>query len=316
MRRSVVDLGDPYAGLATGFRIPTVKSLSHVERERGVALAIVIWFIAGMSLLVAGIVAQAKVDTRMAQLHVSRAKAIAAGDGAIQLMLAERLLTSGEERGKGNMLAGNYRLGSSDISVSLMPAAGFVDLNAAPQPVLAALFLIVGRVSEEEANFLANNMVKWRNSFPDQDKNLTGSRKFKTIEDLLRIQGMSRTLFDAVRNFIVVGSGSGTATDWALVPEELLQVLDKANPGELDNIRDRREKMAQAAAAPAGDDSSPGAGQSLSGVYRADAKIVYGDKTWLRRRWVAIGSVPGTALPWHFVRSEPLRVYQPSNGIR
>ena len=39
------------------------------RRQGGVALAIVVWFIAGMSLLVAGIVADARVDTRMAQLH-------------------------------------------------------------------------------------------------------------------------------------------------------------------------------------------------------------------------------------------------------
>ena len=59
--------------------------------QKGVALAIVVWFIAGMSLLVAGIVSHARVDTQMAQLHIARAKAVAAGDGAIQLMLGERL---------------------------------------------------------------------------------------------------------------------------------------------------------------------------------------------------------------------------------
>ena len=57
-------------------------------REDGVALAIVVWFIAGMSLLVAGIISHVRVDTRMTQLHVARAHAASAGDGAIQLMLA------------------------------------------------------------------------------------------------------------------------------------------------------------------------------------------------------------------------------------
>ena len=44
--------------------------------QKGVALAIVVWFIAGMSLLVAGIVSHARVDTQMAQLHIAKAKAV------------------------------------------------------------------------------------------------------------------------------------------------------------------------------------------------------------------------------------------------
>ena len=71
-------------------------------RERGVALAIVVWFIAGMSLLVAGIVSHARVDTQMAQLHVARAKAAAAGDGAIQLMMAD-LVTGALTQGGGGV---------------------------------------------------------------------------------------------------------------------------------------------------------------------------------------------------------------------
>ena len=59
------------------------------RRQEGVALAIVVWFLAAMSLLVSGIVFQARVDTRLAQLHAASAKAMSAGDGAIQLTLAE-----------------------------------------------------------------------------------------------------------------------------------------------------------------------------------------------------------------------------------
>ena len=36
-----------------------------IKHQKGVALALVIWFVAGMSLLVAGIVASAQVDTKV-----------------------------------------------------------------------------------------------------------------------------------------------------------------------------------------------------------------------------------------------------------
>ncbi len=59
--------------------------------ESGVALGIVVWFIAGMALLVSGIVSEARIDTRLAQLHYFKAQAAAAGDGAINLALAEQI---------------------------------------------------------------------------------------------------------------------------------------------------------------------------------------------------------------------------------
>ena len=51
---------------------------SH-ERAARVALGVVVWFIAGMALLVSGIIAEARIDTRMAQLHYFKAQAAAAG---------------------------------------------------------------------------------------------------------------------------------------------------------------------------------------------------------------------------------------------
>ena len=212
-------------------------------RQQGVALAIVVWFVAAMSLLVVGIVSHARVDTRMAQLHVARAKAAAAGDGAIQLMLAERLLTESSAIAGPGLLQGNYQLGVSGVSVTLYPAAGFINLKVAPQKVLVALFQTVGQVSEGEANFLADNVVKWRAGLPNTDNKLSRVKNFQSIEDLLRIEGMSRSLFDAMRDYIAVGNWSGTGTDWAVAPEVLLQVLEETNPGEVDAVLRRRDKL-------------------------------------------------------------------------
>ena len=69
--------------------------------ETGVALAIVVWFIAGMALLVSGIVSDARMGTRMAQLHYFKAQAAAAGDGAINLALAEQMRRKSSGQGGG-----------------------------------------------------------------------------------------------------------------------------------------------------------------------------------------------------------------------
>jgi type II secretory pathway component PulK len=254
------------------------------SRQQGVALAIVVWFIAGMSLLVAGIVAQARVDTQMAQVHVARAKAAAAGDGAIQLMMVD-LMTSRREAGA--FPAGLYRLGEIEVSVSLLPAAGLIDINQAQPEVLFALFLLAGRLPQEQARLLAESVVESR----------TAGRRFDAVEDLLRVPGASRTLLDSVRDFIVVGESGQGGMSWSLAPDEILDVLAVANPAQADAVRARR--------------SSPGAGGqtiSRSSAYRADAIVRYGDKTWLRRRWISIETSSSTALPWRYTRTEPPRV--------
>ena len=263
------------------------------SRQQGVALAIVVWFIAGMSLLVAGIVAQARVDTQMAQVHVARAKAVAAGDGAIQLMMVD-LMTS--QPGDGDSPAGNYRLGEIEVTVSMLPAAGLIDINRAPPEVLFALFQLAGGLPEEQARLLAGTVVESRTAGG-------ASRPLDAVEDLLRVPGASRTLLDSVRDFIVVaGSGQG-AMNWSLAPDEVLDVLAAANPAQADAVRARRASPGAGATPAAG-----GQVLSRSGVYRADAIVRYGDKTWLRRRWVSIETSSSTALPWRYTRTEPPRV--------
>lgn len=295
----------------TGKVWPSGCPQPFAARQQGIALAIVVWFIAGMSLLVAGIVSHARVDTKMAQLHTARAKVVAAGDGAIQLMLADRLLREGPVADEGDLSVGEYWLGNSKVSVTLYPATGFVDLNNAPQTVLAGLFLIIGQLPEVDANFLADNVVKWRGGSVGSERTKKKSGRLRSIEDLLRVEGMNRALFDTVRDFIVVGDGGGSATDWAVAPEVLLQVLEKTNPGKLDAVSRRRETLASPR--PDGGDATAKS-RSLSGTYRIDALVEYGDMTWLRRRWVLTGSTSRYGLlPWQIVRTEPPRVYEQLN---
>jgi general secretion pathway protein K len=269
--------------------------------QRGVALAIVVWFIAGMSLLVAGIVAHARVDTHMAQVHVARAKAVAAGDGAIQLMMVD-LMTG--RRDAAELPRGNYRLGDVEVTVVMVPASGLIDINKAPVDVLVALFELAGKLDDEAARLLAGNVVQSRTTRPGP-AGVAGGSRLDAIEDLLRIPGSSRTLLDSVRDFIVVGKSGQGAVNWSQAPEAVLEVLGRANPAQADTVRARRGSAA------ASYPRAPGAASRAAGMasaYRADALVRYGDKIWLRRRWIAIERSPSTALPWHATRTEPPRV--------
>lgn len=273
--------------------------------ESGVALAIVVWFIAGMSLLVAGIVSHARVDTHMAQLHVARAKVSAAGDGATNLIMAELVAGKLSRAVLQGVQAGNYRLGDIDVAVTLVSTSGLIDLNRAPAGMLAALFAVAGGLDETEAQRLAGNVVDWRKPASSKQPGIKrGSSKFTEIEDLLRVEGVSRTLFDAVRGYIVAGRASSGAMNWLQAPQQLLAVLEKLDSRQRGALLQRKESAASRTA----DESA--AGNRGSGVYRVDALVHYGGRAWLRRRWVSSESAGNSLLLWRILRTEPPRVVE------
>ncbi|MEM6579963.1 MAG: hypothetical protein AAF699_01750 [Pseudomonadota bacterium] len=278
-----------------------MRVCSHkLNNQEGVALAIVVWFIAGMSLLVAGIVAHARVDNKLTQLHMAEAKTVAAGDGAIQLMMVDSMMAEVMQA----TMARSYRLGGQEVAVVLTPTSGLINLNSAPVPLLAALFLFTGELNEEASLQLAENIVAARRTGP-----FNRGVKLMALEDVLRIPGTSRSLLDAIRDLVVIGESSRGGIDWSKAPDEVLEVLAKADPARAESVRSRRAEAGGSNSLRPAASANPGANAgTLSGAYRADAIVRHGDQVWLRRRWLSIESSPASALPWHFTRTESPRV--------
>lgn len=253
------------------------------DRQQGVALAIVVWFIAAMSLLVGGIVYQAKLETRAVQMHVAQAKVAAAGDGAIALMLASATSATTVASDRA------FRLGDLQVSVQLVPLGGLIDLNRAPRELLIPLFSAIG-VPAEQAELLADNVIKWRSP------SLAGpGRRLDSIENLLQVTGFDRLRVDALRDLVRAGSDSGGAFDPRRAPADVLAVFARQDPDRAAAVAGRQNRGVARGLIKAGD-------------YRADAVVNYGGRRWLRRRWVKMGSGGATALPWRFTRTEAPRV--------
>ena len=262
--------------------------------QRGVALAVVVWFIAGMSLLVAGIVSQARVDIQLAQLHLFRAQAEAAGDGAIHLLMAELREGSGADASRAEGLPfARYRFGEAGVRVMALPARALVDVNSAPRPLLAQLFSEVAGMPRADASALAGNMVEWR---AKRGRRAGSGGQFDVIEDVLRVEGMTRTRLDAVRHFISAGLGGGDA---ARGRERLAQLAALAPTAGWTGGSVETSALAGA--------RTPQSARSAS-RYRVDAIVDVGGRQWLRRRWVATQSGTDSRLPWRTERAETARV--------
>ncbi|MEM1113669.1 MAG: hypothetical protein AAGI11_17280 [Pseudomonadota bacterium] len=270
--------------------------------QRGVALAIVVWFLAAMAVLVSGIVWEARLDVKLAQAHVARAEVESAGDGAIQLALAQ--LASGVVPLEASSAA-EYEVGGHRVRVELIPVSGLININAASRDLLGFLFLEVGGMAPSQAEAAAAAVIEFREI--GTGMGLGGLRRvkgFESVEDLVRVAGINRAVFDRVRDHIVARSGGGGMVDWSAAPEGLLTRFAEKYPREVQAALKRREKVSDLIGDPRGATS----GQTRSGNFRVDATVLYGDKAWIRRRWVTMESTSGSLLPWTVTRTEGPRV--------
>lgn len=258
--------------------------------QRGVALAMVVWLVAGMALLVAGIVGQARMDLRLAQLHLASARVAAAGDGAINLMLAG-LLDDGARGSPGRADVRQFQLGEDTVSVRLVPAAGLIDLNTAPRDLLRYLFEATGFGGPEAAEQLADNVIQFR-----RNTRGSGGARITALEDVLRIAGFDRVRMEALRD-LVVATREGGGFRPALAPLPVLDIYRRKDPARVAGILRQRERAGASG-------NPPAAGGSF---YRVDAMVNYGGKWWLRRRWVRMNRGAFSNLPWQFMRTEAPR---------
>jgi general secretion pathway protein K len=253
--------------------------------QRGVALAVVVWFVAAMSLLVTGIVSEARIDTRLAQLHYTKAQVASAGDGAIRLALATE--TGRRANGEAGLARRQYyQLGPNAVEVRMIPSGSLVNVSAASRKTLRAMFARAaasGNQAESGARItpgqLAGAVVAYREGG-------RGGRSFYDLEDLMRAKGVDRTVFESVRDYISVGALSGGGDN--MTTDERLSRLEAAMYGEGEMLVGDTEQN--------------------HNTFRMDAVISLGDRTWLRRLWVRLGGGDQEGLPWQIIRREGVRL--------
>ena len=264
------------------------RMIDSVKRQRGVALGIVVWFIAGMTLLVSGIIADARIDTRMAQLHYFRAQAAAAGDGAINLALAEQegMRASGQ-RGANRLQ--NYQIGPRSVEVRMIPAGVFVNISSEKLQGLQSLFRLAASQAQQQGIFwvgspsaLAAAVIEFRDGVGGRRGSL-----FHSPEDLLRVPGVTRGVYEAVRNYITVGDLADGFQGGNQSVESKLNQLTAAIRGDGPLLR--------------------GPTQHAANSLRIDAIVKIGDQQWLRRRWATLDEGGYSMLPWRFARTEAAR---------
>lgn len=295
MANSLSHLGDL-------FELSGKKGLG--ARQRGVALVLVLWFVAALSIVAVSLSAVSRVDGRAVAILIAETRAVAAADAAIQLVLrdidADPTLVGG-----GGLLEAQVSFNGYDVTVSVRPETAFVNLNQASHALLRDLIHRIGGEDESTADLLATAVAAWRepsvtgNLARDYEAAGVGFRPrhgmFVAPEDLLQVLGFEYPLYVKIRDFVTVHGGSPGVDD-RFAPEEILILLARGN-------RDVAKRIAEARSAGEFGVDTTMLDQSLiergtGHVLKLDAHVVVDSVGFRHSRWLERAGGRNPQEPW------------------
>lgn len=279
------------------------------RRQGGVALAYLLWMLAGLSLLVSGAMTLSLGDVRATALQLDQARARAVGTGAAHLLLRDLTQGSSKQGAEapepGALFIREYEIGGYRALARAIPVSGLVSLTGASAELLALLFEHAGGLSPGQALALGEAVVAWREGQETVSEE-EAPPGFQVVEDLLRVPGMTRSVYDRVRAAVHAQSGSATV-DPQGAPRGVLSALAAGDEALVESLEARREPGADRSAelppGLSGEHAAPAAGGS---AYSVEVDVTLGDDRVLRQRiWADTTSRSGV-VPWRFNRVEPV----------
>lgn len=186
------------------------------NEERGVALVVVLGFLAVMSLITIGIVGAARTAATSASRELVRAQAQAAVESGIDYGISTLLNAQGFAP-RLVVKPDVVTIGGFRVVVSARPEHGKVDLNHASGNLLALLF-VAGGAGQARADALAAAVEDWRDG--DQLVRVNGAERreyeeaglgygpanqfFRSADELRLVLGLDRRLYDCVRTEVTI----------------------------------------------------------------------------------------------------------------
>jgi general secretion pathway protein K len=304
-------------------------STAMARAVRGVALVIVLWMLALLTVIAGSMVYSLRSDVQVAGNLAAAASAEAAADAGVFRAIRElaRPITD-VRRWQGNGLAHEWRFGDAALRIVIIGEAGKININAAPEILLAGMFRSLG-ADEEMAVSLADAIADWRDA--DDLRRPHGAEKedylaagkdyppkngeFESIEELRLVLGITDEIFRRVVPLITVRSGRA-GIDASVAPRAVLLALPGATPEEVDAFLEQRQaRLAQGMPVVVPAFAQAWLAPPVADTFSIQVQAVLGDNTAFFREAVVqmAGNIrdPAVVLAW---RSLPAGNEPPTSG--
>lgn len=298
-------------------------SLVRPVAQSGIALVMVLWILALLSVIAGSLVFSSRTEMLMAGNLAALAQAEALADAGVNNAIHELVRPQTDlQRWKGDGLTHLWKFQGAELRVTIVDESAKVDLNAAPAVLLKGLFRALG-VAEPDADSLADAVVDWRDA--DDLRSLHGAEKaeyaaagrdygpanaqFETIEELRQVMGVNDDLFRRLERLVTVYSRQ-PGINAGVAPREVLLALPGATAEQVDLFLEQRRSLIEqglpAPAFPGGQGFSTG---PIGSVFSIQVEANLSDNVRFFREAVVrmTGDIkgPATVLAWR----APIRAF-------
>lgn len=265
-------------------------------KQRGIALIAVLWIVAALSLIVAGLVKVTRQDARVVASSKQGVMAEALGEAAIQMVLQKM---QQRREAFNHYVTVPVEFQGVNMEVAAMPLTGLINVNGASPVLFSLLFRVAGGLPADAAGRLAEQVVAFRDK-PDPQGQTSG---FDAPEDLLQVPGVDYNLYANIARLLVADKrGTGKVNPQA-APPDVLVVLAGGSLQAAQGVA-----LARQAAGSLADTSALDASQldsSVTSRYRLQARLtVDGGRQWLISQDVDLLPSSKDHLPWRVIASD------------
>ena len=220
--------------------------------EAGSIAILALWGVAVIAVLLAAAAFTTRTEVRIAENAIGGSRARLAAEAGTQLGLQRLLRRRAEGTRVFDGSVETWQDGSTRVAISIIDEAGKLDLNNAPLPLLAGLFVAVGR-SREAALLFACNVLDRRGQSdavcPEPADDAPRTRQlFVVPEELAQLPGFDDALYDAVADYVTVASGA-SAIDPRVASRPVLLAIPGATVDLVDAFLENRARWRELASA-------------------------------------------------------------------
>lgn len=266
-----------------------MQTAAHMLMQRGVALVVVLWALALLTVIAGSFSFSMRTEAVLAQNLVASAQARALADGAVHRGIYELLKPDADAtKWKPDGKIRTWEAGEAKIRFVMADESGKIDLNTAPDVLLKGLFQSVG-LGEEESVALIDAVLDWRdadelrrpNGAELADYAAAGSKyapsnaPFATLEELQQVKGMSPALYRRIRGALTVFSGQ-PGVNPALASRQVLLAIPGVEAAQVDAYIAQRQEYIDGGQTPPPFPFAPGfasAGPGSAFFLRAEVKL-------------------------------------------
>ncbi len=221
--------------------------------SRGVALVLVLWFLALIAVLAAGFAFVSRTETLLARNYVAAVQARMLAEAGVERATYELLKPDSDaRRWKFDGRPQVWEFEGVPVHIVIRDESARLDLNKAPEVLILGLLKQLG-LRDGEAARLADAIADWRD--PDDYKRASGAEMrdyesaglkhkpangpFETLDELRLVMGMTPELFQRLRGQFTVYSRIAGFNSVSASPE-LLRSLPGVDPRAVAQYLDRR----------------------------------------------------------------------------